>query len=84
MKMLNVSSSSPWPAAHHFLDVGLADAIIETVGPNASILDVGAGSGQYGAYFLGHSHEAQPIRSDSCRDAARPIRYDSADPIRFD
>ena len=40
----------PWPAPYHFLDKGIANAIAAIVG-SASLLDVGAGSGQYGAHF---------------------------------
>ena len=39
-----------WPAAFHFLDAGVAQFLLETVA-SASLLDVGAGSGQYGAWF---------------------------------
>ena len=39
---------SAWPARGTFLDDGLAKGIAQLVG-NATVLDVGAGSGQYGA-----------------------------------
>ncbi len=39
-----------WPAPYHMLDRGLALSIARVVG-SASLLDIGAGSGQYGAYF---------------------------------
>ena len=45
-----VLSGQRWPAAGHVFDEGLARAIQRYVG-SASILDIGAGSGAYGAYF---------------------------------
>lgn len=39
-----------WPAPYHFLDSGIARLLQDVVGA-ASLLDVGAGSGQYGAFF---------------------------------
>ena len=38
-----------WPAPYHFLDSGIAQLLL-TLGA-ASIIDVGAGSGQYGAWL---------------------------------
>ena len=40
-----------WPAPYHFVDAGLARFLIGIVG-GASLLDVGAGSGQYGSWFF--------------------------------
>lgn len=39
-----------WPLKDHFLDLGVARCAERLVG-NGSIIDVGGGSGQYGAYF---------------------------------
>lgn len=39
-----------WPAPYHMLDAGVAAAAQRLVGA-AGLLDVGAGSGQYGAWF---------------------------------
>lgn len=44
-------SGTRWPAPYHFVDVGLANFLIEIVG-DSTLLDVGAGSGQYGAHFF--------------------------------
>ena len=40
-----------WPAPYHVVDAGLARLLVDIVG-RTSLLDVGAGSGQYGAWFL--------------------------------
>ena len=42
--------ASRWPAPYHFLDGGLAPFLLEFIGEK-TLLDVGAGSGQYGAWF---------------------------------
>ena len=42
--------ASRWPAPYHFLDGGLAPLLLELIGQK-TLLDVGAGSGQYGAWF---------------------------------
>ena len=60
---------SAWPARGTFLDDGLAKGIAQLVG-NATVLDVGAGSGQYGAWF----HELR----GSGRDAPRWRGIDGA------
>ena len=44
------ANETQWPAKHHYLDEPLAHAVAELVG-NGTILDLGAGSGQYGAHF---------------------------------
>ena len=46
----SLDANASWPAPHHFLDRGIANTIPQLVG-NASLLDLGAGSGQYGAHF---------------------------------
>ena len=46
----SLDMKASWPGPLHFLDSGLAKFILETVG-DRSLLDVGAGSGQYGAFF---------------------------------
>lgn len=45
-----VINATRWPAPYHFLDDGVARFLLETVGSD-SLLDIGAGSGQYGAWF---------------------------------
>ena len=50
---------STWPGPMNILDAGLAQIVLEIVG-SRSLLDVGAGSGQYGAWF-----EAQRQRAAS-------------------
>lgn len=42
--------SVTWPASDHKLDLGLA-SFMQNLVKNGSLLDVGAGSGQYGAHF---------------------------------
>ena len=58
-----VLDESTWPAKGHFLDAGLADFIAQLAGSDATILDVGAGSGMYGAHFHKRRREgrAAPI-----------------------
>ena len=46
----DLSNWTKWPAPFHILDTGLATAVLETLA-NQTLLDVGAGSGQYGAWF---------------------------------
>jgi len=68
--------NTTWPALHHFFDHGLARAIVEVVA-NGSILDIGAGSGQYGVFF-------ESLRNSTARHrAAGPIpRYRGVDGMR--
>ena len=45
-----LNENTTWPAAHHYLDKGIANVLLQIVA-GGSLLDIGAGSGQYGAYF---------------------------------
>ena len=53
-----VLNATRWPAPYHFLDGGVARFLLDTVG-GASLLDVGAGSGQYGAWFDVQRHHPE-------------------------
>ena len=63
---------SSWPAPFHFLDVGLGRFIRNTVA-NRSILDVGAGSGQYGAWFARANEHGGPRTRWSGIDGAANV-----------
>ena len=62
----------PWPAPYHFLDEGIANAIATIVG-SLSLLDVGAGSGQYGAYFYASRRAGRPAPAWSGIDGASNV-----------
>ena len=51
-------NATAWPAPHHFLDIGLANSMLLVV-RNSTLLDIGAGSGQYGAYYDGYNKSLQ-------------------------
>jgi hypothetical protein len=52
-----------WPLRDHYLDVGIAKCAAR-LATNSSFLDIGGGSGQYGAYFhmLQATAEEAPLR----------------------
>jgi hypothetical protein len=51
-------NATAWPAPHHYLDIGLANSMVLVV-RNATLLDIGAGSGQYGAYYFEYNKSLQ-------------------------
>ena len=67
-----IDADARWPAPFHYVDSGLARIILEIVG-TASLLDVGAGSGQYGAWFEAARQRGEPAPSYSAVDGATNI-----------
>ena len=62
--------SKTWPLRDHYLDLGLAGCVAK-LAHNATVIDVGGGSGQYGAYF---HMQHQPLETPTLRFTMGPYR----------
>lgn len=61
-----------WPARGNFMDEAVAEGIAQLLG-NASLLDVGAGSGQYGVWFHRRRQGGEPTPAWRGIDGARGV-----------